>query len=295
VRTLAPPLASAGGAEAAGDGVDGEEKLGHHRGGGGFVAGLERSAPASEQGDLLGVKDAEGFRPEGERAAEARAPAFESGSSNSEQVGAGAVPLGFESRPDPFAQDRVLDEARILAHDLEVAAGEGGLDVGDEVMEEGTGPEVGLEAGDVGVGECGEGGAGTVPSGEVEPRLGPREDPGDGAEIGEAGLAGATGRARSDPRVLEGVERRGLAVEGEEVVGLEERAVLASGFCGEAFEDGDECGREGFGALVAPGSRSDTGKEEFEVVSGGAGIAVLLGDGLALFGEADRAVEGTGW
>ena len=80
-------------------------------------------------------------------------------------------------------------------------------------------------------------------------------------------------------------------MEGEEVVGLEERAVLASGIRGEAFEDRDKGGWERFGALVAPRGRGDAGEEEFEVVSGGAGIAVLLGDGFALFREADRAIE----
>ena len=119
------------------------------------------------------MEDAEGFSAQGERAAEAWAPAFEPGSADPQQVGAGPVPLGFQSFPDALAQGRVFDERGVLAHDVQVAAGEGCFDVGDEVVEERTGLEMRVETGDVGVRQRVEGSAGPVPSRQVKPRLGP--------------------------------------------------------------------------------------------------------------------------
>lgn len=82
-------------------------------------------------------------------------------------------------------------------------------------------------------------------------------------------------------------------MEGHEAVGFEERPVLVAGIGGEAVEERRQIGWEGSGVAVAPRGGRDAREEEFEIVAGGAGIAVLLGDGFALFGEADGTVEGT--
>lgn len=81
-------------------------------------------------------------------------------------------------------------------------------------------------------------------------------------------------------------------MEGEEALGLEQCAVFRAGAVGELIEDGSEFRGEGIGELMTTGGGGDAGEEEFEVVAGGAGVAVLLSDGFALFGEADGAVEG---
>lgn len=119
------------------------------------------------------MQDAERGGAEFEGASEAWAAAFERAAPQLAELLVCAVPFGLDAVPDGDPDVGIDDQAGVLAHDVEVAAGEGGFDVGEEVMEEGTGAEVGLEALDGTGVEGGEAGAGTIPAGEVEAGLGP--------------------------------------------------------------------------------------------------------------------------
>lgn len=166
-------LSSTGGAQAAGDGVDGEEQFREDGVGGEGVAGADGGAPALEQMDLLAMEGPQRGSTQGEGPAKLRAVSDDLRSPEALEALVGAVPLGFNAGPEAVADGGVEDELGVLAHDVEVAAGERGLDVGEEIAEERRGAEVLLEAGDVGIGECCEGGACAVPTREVVAGLSP--------------------------------------------------------------------------------------------------------------------------
>ncbi len=114
---------------------------------------------------------------------------------------------------------RGVGECGVGAHEVGIGAGHGAFDIGeDEACEravfEGFGE--GVEAFRVLLLKLFEGGAGAVPSGQVEACLGPGEDPGDGAQVFECGASAAACGAGADVGVFEGIDGSGLAVEVKE-------------------------------------------------------------------------------
>ena len=127
----------AGGAEAAGDGVYGEEELGEH--GFGFLGAvfLAGGAPAAEEVDLIEVEEAEGVGTELQCPEHARAALSGGLAAKLLEHGAGAGPFLPNQVEDAGADFLVFDEAGVAAHEVEIGAGDGGFDVGQDVVEEG--------------------------------------------------------------------------------------------------------------------------------------------------------------
>ena len=84
-------------------------------------------------------------------------------------------------------------------------------------------------------------------------------------------------------------------MECEKPIHLQQRAVLAGGLHGQAIHQRNKHLGQMSSAAVVPGGSSDTGQQQLEVVTRGAGIAVLLSNGFALLSQADGSAQGSRW
>ena len=130
------------------------------------------------------------------------------------------------------------------------------------------------------------------PDGEMEPRLGPREDPGDGAQRGDARVTLALRRARADVERAELLTRGGLEKVGVELGRLEHN--LAIPLAGHLRHGG-----HGAAPLVAGRERrregvlQSRGGVEVERVEAVLVLAEVLLDDLALNGDPEAPVDGS--
>src|SRR5215469_8091032 len=140
-----------------------------------------------------------------------------------------------------------------------------------------------------------EGRAESIPARQVETRLAPTEDPGDGAEVGETAPAGAARRARADMAALDCVDGRGLREKLDEAGCVDHLAIRAVADGHSLFKGGFELGIDWFRfARLHQRPASDAGEKTLQVCGGCQAVGVLLRDHLALFGNAHLTFERAG-
>ena len=150
-----------------------------------------------------------------------------------------------------------------------------------------------------------EGRAETEPAGQVDPGLGPGEDPGDRPQVGDprrllgggaASRAGASGRSRSQPERRDLVDRGDEPEEFDEAGIVEdERSVGLPRRGGQLVEDrpAARLGHLERRGMVVRRRPNDGRRQSVEMADRDPGIGVVLGDHLALLGDLETAVEST--
>ena len=244
-------------------------------------------APFTEEVDLgvahgldVGVAQFDGSLEPGLAVEELTCPA------ESEEELGGGFEVGAQSVEGPLA---VRGESGVARGDRESGLGHDHLDVIEERAEDGVGSGAALErfaaAFLFGGAEALEH---AVPTGQHEAALGPGEDPGDGAQIGDATLGAARGRARAEVHALDDVDRCGVAEVGEEfgVVVDSGTVGLARSAC-QVFENGAFLVRRALALAFAEAEIENGSGGDFQRALGDAAKPIPRVDDLALFGDAE--------